>query len=369
MIPCAIRLEDYIYQNTPIEYSFNSELDLVSKEDPRITNNVTSLRSNDKIICESMPNGEFKIIMSDNTKYFSDICSTQVQLVTLQRGSEGHSVILILNHGEQKSFSVIDPNGGGTKVGPDLDDILFSKMLGKIMTDYKNEEVVFPPCQRMSVFIANSCHIWSLLFTELIVRFSLIEAKTFFESKSPVDMNNLIAKYATYIMKVLESRQGINDFIYSDYYVKAEEIRNKISEVNIKSTSSKRDGNQDQIMIETFMYRNLSRDEVLVLQRDNILVILLGYTGWIIQIKNPENKQTYYLKSIHSEKETKTIDLQELSTLIKAYPGNFKKLEEEILNPIIKFGFDTINTLGTKMYKTNPLVTLHFPAKGYIRRN
>ncbi len=140
-------------------------------------------------------------------------------------------------------------------------------------------------------------------------------------------MNNLIAKYATYIMKVLESRRGINDFfIYSDYYVKAEEIRNKISEVNIKSTSSKRDGNQDQIMIETFMYRTLSRDEVLVLQLANILVILLGYTGWIIQIKNPKNEQTYYLKSIHSEKETKTIDLQELSTLIKAYPDNFTPL-------------------------------------------
>ena len=204
----------------------------------------------------------------------------------------------------------------------------------------------------MSVFMSNSCHIWSLLFTELIVRFSLTEAKKFFESNPPIYMNQLIAKYATYIMKVLDTSSGADEFIYSDYYIKAEDISRKISEVNQKSTVSGNDR-------ETLMYKTLTRDEVLTIQFTNILLILLGYDGWILQITNPKNGKTYFVKSAD-------MDIQELSTLFKAYPESFEKFENKVLMPIIKFGNDTINSFGRRINKSNPLVSSYFPKKGYL---
>lgn len=220
------------------------------------------------------------------------------------------------------------------------------------MIEYKNEEIIFPPCQRMSFFMPNSCHIWSLLFTELIVRFSLTEAQAFFKSKRPIDMNQLIAKYATYIMKVLDTSSGVDDFIYSDYYINAEDISRKISEVNQKSTVSGNDR-------ETFMYKRLRIDEVLTIKFTNILLILLGYEGWILQITNPKNEKTYFVKSAD-------MDIQELSTLFKAYPESFENFKNKILMPIINFGYDTINSFGRKINKSDPLVSSYFPEQAYL---
>jgi len=328
MIPCAIRLRDYRFRNTPYEYVFNAKLELLSKT-AKMNDDEIVFGQHDSIYCQKNNDLGYKIIMIDNTNFLNDLCQHQVQLVHLvsinRLSKPGHAIILLLNH-KDKQFSVIDPNGiDGAMVDGDLDYRKFAEMLGKILTTYTYMKIVFPPCQRMSVFFQDSCLIWSLLFTEFIVRFGLENAKSFFFSQAPINADNLIRRYANYIKKVLSATSSREDvFIYSPYYKKAEEIRSRIADVNRNVTS-------------TDIYKTRNRNENIIIQHSNIIISLLGWDGWILELTNPANRKKYIVKSTD-------VDMQILSTLIMVYEPNFTSLMDILTNP------------GSHYKKTNPFI-------------
>jgi len=321
--PCSIDLR--MNKESPYEYVFDSEFNLVQTRQRINIENEIILGSDDYIICQSMDDGSYKIIMKNNTNYYSDLCPTQVQLVSLNTENlrdTGHSLMLILNNNEPKSFSVIYPNGGDTIVGKNLSEETFSKMLEQIMImkGYVYSKINYPPCQIMSVLFPNSCHLWSLLYCELIIRFNLDETIDFFTRTSPMDLDKLISKYATYIMKVIQKiNRTIKEdvFIYSNYYIKADELFEKIYAIYRKQVIEPR-------TIKILRYKNIKISFVRGRDYD-----------WELELLSKTNTK-YKILSKDSHK------LQTLSIFIKAFPDNFKEILE-------KYDSNELNMLTSKI--------------------
>jgi hypothetical protein len=385
ILPCAARARDEIREKKRdlMRYKFN--LDLTMKRKETLVQSENGFGRNDHIICSKLSDGEdgYQIIMGEfDHKHYHD-CGTEVQLIFIDsaiRGEAGHALILLVNtetlahtayiNGKpvyiQKTFSVIDPNGGGTLVDS-LDDVSVSIMLESILNPYKNTSIEFPPCQRVSTF-PDSCIVWSQLFTELILRFGLKNTKTYFDSliKYTPSHQSVIAKRMSentnFVKKVFETNSALNsiikcyviyikscidnkkdNWIYPPEYIEANELRSKLFEVI-------------GLISKLPKYTNKKAGEYIYLYIPNFYLITSDYGNWIL----------YNISGSHTILKSQEFDPQYVATLFKNFPSYRKLLNYLNLQTITDNDLKIL--LRDKGHMRSDIVNLLFPdlRKGYV---
>lgn len=323
-LPCSIRVRDSISQSeghgTPdnrfVKFTFNKSLEKLSQEYIQNLEHEGVWGEHDIIQCNSTDKGyELNIFLPIP----ENGCETLVQLIYMRpknklKGSSCHALVLLINN-KDKTFSVIDSNGGGTKGNNNLDDNILTKLLSQVITNYKHKPVILPPCQLKSYRFPGSCVVWSQLYIELILRFGLKNATDYLVIiNKEMSTHNIILKYANYVNKCL---QNMEHFIKDQYIVKANAFFRIIWDLYHK-----------------FIDIPKKKNSILYLTFNSIAVILdYGKGKWTVGQKiynmgiwNKDTKiyensrwNTYEITSVN-------YDEQLLATLIKNDKNTFDKL-------------------------------------------
>jgi hypothetical protein len=364
ILPCASRLRDArIHKKRDlVRYKFKS--DLVKNGEEILIQDEVFFGEHDTIVCSKLSGEEdgYQITM---VKFNNEdnICDIQVQLIALKSvipDNTGHALILLINN-KEKTFSVIDPNGGGTLVDNDLNDYKLSIMLEQCIPGYEKKPIEFPPCQMVSTF-PNSCLVWSQLFIELILRFGLENTKTYFDSvikyapghqyviaqrmttnanfarnvaTTQSVMNSIIKCFVIYIKSCMDDKTG-DTWIYPPEYIAARDLRSKISDIA-------------KFIQKLDLYKNRQRGEYIFFSYDKFLITIDSNWNWILCF-NIEQK--YVIKS-------NEFDQQYLATLLAKFE-NFKQLAQYLY----KTQMD--NMLFLTKQTSDPIVQYLFPKKGYL---
>lgn len=366
IIFCGLGLRDTLtYRSRPrIRYKFDSDFTKNSEE--VLIEDERFWGEQDTITCSKLPKGEpgYQITMvefkNDTLNPNPNPCDVQVQLVYLISiipKQPGHAIILLINH-KKKNFSVIDPNGGGTKVDDYLDDAVFATMLTQII-GYKIEQIQFPPCQAVSTF-PNSCMVWSQLFTELILRFGLentnnyleknIKYKPTYESvishrmsrnlafaknvmETHTNLNKIIKCFVIYMKACIDDVSG-ETWIYPPEYNNARVLRSKILGVARHISNLE-------------IYTNRKKGEYIFFYYNKFWITIDANWDWILCFD-----YKYFIKS-------NEFNLQYFATLLAKIP-EFRSLLSYLENT------DLDKMLYLLRDSTYEIVQYLFPKKGYI---
>lgn len=298
----------------------------------------------------------------------SNPCDIQVQMVDMRSinpGSTGHAIILLINH-NAKTFSLIDPNGGGTTVDDDLDNGKIATMLEQCIPRYKHISIEYPSCQAVSTF-PNSCMVWSQLFTELILRFGLENTRSYFDSLIKYKQTHQsviaqrISKNATFAKNVIQTWESLNKiikcfviyikaciddvsgetWIYPPEYIQARDLHSKISDV------ARHIQNLD-------IYKSRKLGEYIFFFNNKFWITIDATLNWILCYDGYNNNK-YVIKS-------NDFNQQYLATLL-AKVREFRMLNEYLRTTPVDKMFYSIRSAKDK------IVDFLFPKKGYVKNN
>lgn len=367
ILPCSLRMRDALGNRGRrlIKYKFNSEL--IKNGEEVLIQDESFYGEHNTISFSKLPIGEetgYQITMVEFQNDVSNPCDIQIQMVSMfsiKPNNAGHAIILLINH-KAKTFSLIDPNGGGTTVDDDLDDKKLAIMLAQCIPGYIYVLIEYPPCQAVSTF-SNSCMVWSQLFTELILRFGLENTIIYFNSlikykplqqwalvkriytnptfandvlKTNISLNKIIKCFVIYIKACIDDVSG-ETWIYPLEYIQARDLRSKISDV------ARHIQNLD-------IYKSRKRGEYIFFFYNNFWITIDANWNWILCYDGINTK--YVVNSIE-------FNQQYLATLLAKVP-EFKMFNKYLQKtPLDKMFYSTRDARDS-------IVQYLFPKKYYM---